>query len=511
MRRSDDQHQPSVSELGPVLSSLLSVATIADLAPLTYGDGTGIYVRSVRDYWVYRAASTTTADAITVVAHSSGTGRWERLNMAHPSWARQTDWAISEASGADEASGTAASPLRTSAEFNRRTKGLPLVGFITLAILDDMSAANSLVLDLTFVDDLVSGDNFFLKGKSTQVATGQVDTFTALNRATPSKNTIARAGLNFTSHVGRFLRMTSGTANGYSAPIFTGSNGSCTLGSFTSTIADPNGSTAAATVAVNSIAIAANDTFEIVEKVSIGYAVLRSRVVSTSGASSTGSLTCVAVAKDVRVTHQGSGGLGNVVRSEMISDNGARWVMHSCDLGGMKIGVGSHVIMNCRFYAGTTFAASAKGGYGPDIQGGGMVGGSICGITADCAFDGDFIFQAVQLDVGAATTSRHHISAGCRLGTVGFFDQTVDAIVVRGNGFIENRVGAFGVSQVWGLTAASLGIRIRPRGAFTYVTKPTLNAGLGLTREISVGATDMLLAGLPFVELVSLAAMVVET
>src|SRR5690242_19776786 len=92
MRRSDDQALPQASQIGPVLSELLSVANIAALAPLTYGDGTGIYVRTVRDYFVYRAASTATVDGITVAAHASGTGRWERLNIPHPSWAQQAAW-----------------------------------------------------------------------------------------------------------------------------------------------------------------------------------------------------------------------------------------------------------------------------------------------------------------------------------------------------------------------------------------------------------------------------------
>lgn len=158
MRRSDDQSVPTAAGIGPVLSSLLSVATIADLAPLTYGDGTGIYVRSVRDYWVYRAGSTATVDAITVVAHSSGAGRWERLNIPHPSWSLQTVWEINSGNtGAlAEADGLTTGTAIPWAEMLRRHCGVGChwvqsVGTVDINVNASMPAGDPMLLDLVTV------------------------------------------------------------------------------------------------------------------------------------------------------------------------------------------------------------------------------------------------------------------------------------------------------------------------------------------------------------------------
>lgn len=175
--------EPSVSPLssgsiGPVLSEMLSVANIAALAPLTYGDGTGIYVRSVRDYFVYRADSTATVDSITVVAHASATGRWERLNIPHPSWAQVTAWGIDTAVGDDESSGAA---IKTWAELIRRLGVQHVVRVATVVtITGNLPASDPMIGEWR----VVNGGRLNVTGASTAVFTDTISARQSLNTVT---------------------------------------------------------------------------------------------------------------------------------------------------------------------------------------------------------------------------------------------------------------------------------------------------------------------------------------
>lgn len=97
----------------------LSVASIAALAPVNAPDGTSIYVRTLRDWFTYRAASTATVDGITVLAHVSTTGRWERACRPAYSWQQQVTWEINSGSS-PENDGTTAGTAIPYSEFLRR-------------------------------------------------------------------------------------------------------------------------------------------------------------------------------------------------------------------------------------------------------------------------------------------------------------------------------------------------------------------------------------------------------
>jgi hypothetical protein len=169
------------SAIGPVLSEMLSVATIADLAPLTYGDGTSVYVRSVRDFWVCRAGSSATVDSITVVARSTGTGRWERLNVPHPSWALQTAWFIDPAAGNDENAGdTSGTALKTTTEWTRRGVGQGQTRVTTTTtLIGSLPATETLHVDVT----VSPGTVFAFHGTKTVGFSGTLSAKTDLSTA----------------------------------------------------------------------------------------------------------------------------------------------------------------------------------------------------------------------------------------------------------------------------------------------------------------------------------------
>lgn len=98
----------------------LVVANVAALTSVNAPDGTHLYVRTLRDSFVYRAGSTETVDNISIAAAFGGTGRWERLLEYHPSWARQDTWYIDPTVGADENDASISSPIASFAEVIRR-------------------------------------------------------------------------------------------------------------------------------------------------------------------------------------------------------------------------------------------------------------------------------------------------------------------------------------------------------------------------------------------------------
>lgn len=108
-----------------VFTGDLNITTCANIATLQALNTTqrGAYVDSVRDWYVFRDPCTRPTDGITVVApNSGGTGKWERLNIPHPSWLLQSVWEIDSAIGSDEAggAGTGAAALKTWGELERR-------------------------------------------------------------------------------------------------------------------------------------------------------------------------------------------------------------------------------------------------------------------------------------------------------------------------------------------------------------------------------------------------------
>lgn len=80
------------------------------------------WVTSLLDEFRYENPSTLTVDGITVLSVlNEPEGRWVRKNIPHPTWLAQTDWHWDFLTGNDEASGASGSPLKTHAEYQRRT------------------------------------------------------------------------------------------------------------------------------------------------------------------------------------------------------------------------------------------------------------------------------------------------------------------------------------------------------------------------------------------------------
>lgn len=123
----------------------------------------------------------------------------------------QTEWAIDFLDGSDlpSSTGSPASPLKTGAEFTRRTWGRGITNFTTLTLLNDCPDPNT---DYLFWRSpaLLAGAFFRIVGTPTTLAAG---TLTAVTMGTPNvSQTTIQASVDLSGLVGKRCRITAATA-----------------------------------------------------------------------------------------------------------------------------------------------------------------------------------------------------------------------------------------------------------------------------------------------------------
>lgn len=504
----------------------LSVANIAALSGVvSLIDGQEAYVRSVRDRWVSsNRASPPATDGITVVAHSNGGAwRWERLCIAHPSWSKVVDWGIDPVSGSDEAVGTAASPLKTSYELQRRI-GMwgQLAPQCVIQLLTDFPFNASFRLSATVPEDTTGGATasafhmLTIRGARAQLATGTLTAtgpasafYTPLTRVgAGARNIIYASGTDFSGYVDKYVRLVDGPAAGYGAWIQVGANGSAQLTPWclehTNDLTTP-----AAPAVLQPGGIAAGHTFEILNMTSLGGSPLLrlqgggSANVSTQRVAATSvQLRWVRSPEHSEVNFAFT--FGNIetgygialfllqtdLHSSIVATQARE---HGCLVGGGIFTTG-YIGNAIRFYAG---GGRARTPVAPQFS---IGGGNVY-------FDGDFCFTS-PLFVGVAGSTADNYAAAVRIGTA-FFAVTGDAITVGMHGCCEVRIGEYGTASAYG-TATARGVRIMSGGKLFYTAKPTINDGLGAAREAIVGGTDRLYAQVPYIEGTNLACFAVS-
>ncbi len=92
---------------------------LVDVDATTFPDGTLVFVRSVRDFFVLDKDSALTSDNITI-ADAIGGGRWTRRFEPDVEWLSQASWTIDPTAADDEGDGSPGDPLQTHAELGRR-------------------------------------------------------------------------------------------------------------------------------------------------------------------------------------------------------------------------------------------------------------------------------------------------------------------------------------------------------------------------------------------------------
>lgn len=199
----------------PSPSSDFAILNLLELSAMPIApddDGQIVYLLSLKDAFVYHAASTLTVDGITIVA-ANGSGRWERINLGSQEWRTQNTWYIDPTLGNDENNGlTSGTALKTYAELIRRWGPKPdIIQSTNIYFLGNMPTS-----DPIFLSEVAAPNNILFNGKLTALATGTLTSYAAqVNNV--SLVQIGDAGLvstGFAPYVGKRLRFTSGAASG---------------------------------------------------------------------------------------------------------------------------------------------------------------------------------------------------------------------------------------------------------------------------------------------------------
>lgn len=182
-------------------------------------DGELVYIPTFRDYFALRKGSTATPDGTTVLSTLSGSGRWERLCIAHPSWRRETDWTIDFAAGADENTGRTGNALKTFDELDLRLGTLAKLSQVTTVTV---TGNIPLSAPMRVSAHLKAAGLLRCRGTRTQVgAASTITAVTAISRASGGGNPLLitdTAGV-LGANVGKRIRITAGARAGATAWI----------------------------------------------------------------------------------------------------------------------------------------------------------------------------------------------------------------------------------------------------------------------------------------------------
>ena len=171
----------------------LNFAGLALIDDSALANGTLVYVRTFKDFFMLDHLSTKATDLTTTSATYSTVGRWLRLNIPHADWQSQENWYINSTSGNDEYDGLSnAFPLKTHAELVRRVGKMVYIPtaninvYILSATVDDIEAPwnvkNTKVTynGTKFSADTTTGISFVARN----VASNQPPKITATTNAT---------------------------------------------------------------------------------------------------------------------------------------------------------------------------------------------------------------------------------------------------------------------------------------------------------------------------------------
>jgi hypothetical protein len=195
-----------------------TVNTPSDLTPALVPNGTMKYVEDLKCTFIYDQTSTLAPDGITII-DSDFNGNWLRQDPAPDAWGKQATWYIDPVAGIDTNPGTLALPLKTLAEWYRRTGG----------IVDDIVVNVYLVGNIPATDPLPArigwknSGNLIIQGTRTAVATGTLTGYTPANFAGNTGYQIS-AVIDWAPHVGRLVYDTEQQAWFRIAKDLTGGN-----------------------------------------------------------------------------------------------------------------------------------------------------------------------------------------------------------------------------------------------------------------------------------------------
>jgi len=475
-------------------ATIAALKAISSTLLATLDDGVSLaYVTPLRAWFVWQAASTVADDttdflSVAVTVNGAAAGRWRRLDWAHPAWREQAAWFVDTAGSNANDGATALTPVKTDAEIQRRW-GAGVRARLTVPVT--ITYAQAPVGQTNYLFELGSGAALSIVGTPTITKPGTILTAVQAQVRTAGAElawAITATGLDATD-VGKLAFI---TASG------TGAN----VGAYAMVLKDetggklrvsPFGTVDATTAAFTQRTPQVGDTIEI----------------RTPTTLSVGSIDCHGAAAGVT-----SAGLNRVLFDSVTLDSAS-----TADGGiyGRKASVYyARSILN-----GITWMGEGTGGKPPHLMRGGGIGtaqlyvrsGGANSITCPGCLGTVSVGANGHATITADTYFQNSgltVARGAFVNSQGlaFFDRsTSDAsLAVTPGGFCQQS----GAVPDWGAANAGHGLNVQSGSSYVYVTKPTINSGLGAGREAKVGGTDKLYSAVPYIEPANNAVLVLN-
>jgi hypothetical protein len=126
----------------------------------------------------------------------------------------QSSWFVNSSTGSDTNDGaTAATPIKTLAELERRWNGRSFAPTVTAVTVTLTGSFQTEPLNLVATFTSPTATIVEVTGSTTTVASGSVTAYTGFTPSTNTRAQLTDGAQNFTAHVRRRIRMTSGAAN----------------------------------------------------------------------------------------------------------------------------------------------------------------------------------------------------------------------------------------------------------------------------------------------------------
>ncbi len=391
-------------------------------------------------------------------------------------WGQQATWFIDPVGGNDEASGIdAGHAIKTCAERIRRVGvGGIVPQATTINYLNSPSAS-----DVEVMSKLLIGVNstLTLQGTRTVAATGTLTGFTAFNRAAQTKNSIQDTSIDFSTHVGRLCRITSGARLNV-AWIITKD-----LGSHAAEISTPGTTNPASFGSFARGTPQVGDPYEIVTIPKIAF----------------GEMSFGQAANQYPTT-----GFGRVIAQDLEFDFGnlsttsfasgciadfAKLIFVRCKFGPTSFR-GNTVSLYQTYHTGYAFIDQGSiqfraGAHSTHVQ---ANNGGRASLDFDQLLEGGQIagFRGGYIEVGTACA----------------FNKTGDGVGINPGCTLLCSPAGDTVTALWGTGNTGRGVNA-PAGANviwytgTGGARPTINAGLGLGRELMLGGDDFVWTDAP--------------
>lgn len=405
-------------------------------------------------------------------------------------WLRQPTWVINPSTGDDEATGVdAGHPIRSHAELARRWSmqagPAKLDQATTVTYTGALLGSDIVSFNVGFGE--AGGLNVF--GTPTSPASGAFTGVTAINRGTQTFQAVTDSGLvgGFTPYVGtHMLRIVGGPRAGSTAWVAKDLGGGSAR---TSRWVKYSLTTLAPTSA--GMAPQVGDAYQVLLPTQVTMGDVRVQAYDdTVFATSTKIINLIDMFGHAAVqnTQLLGGGMGFIktanCRFDALRIGGVLAVLHGCNIFGVTPDQGFRVLGGAFVF--TYAALSQRGGF---IAPGGFL-----------EYDLDSLLQ------GAAFVN---VQGHLQIGTMACFDGiSGGGIFVSGpSGKAQSTADQDGADLLWGTNNIGRGIVLTSGANFSYTTKPTINSGLGLGREISVGGVDLLLADVPVSDIQSLSVI----